>query len=317
MESLINNSVRPSTANNYQTIWRHFNRFLIRLDYMPPDWEHRVALFCAFLVQKGNQSATIRSYVSAIKTILKADKYEWNDQKVLLGSLARACKLSNDTLKCRLPIQKGLLELILFEIQRIYPKQPYLCKLYQAILCLGYYGLMCIGELTLSTNGVNDHSIKNRNIHIGTNKDKILVILYTSKTHDESTYLQQIKISSLQEQQKVTRRREQTGSLHAKHSFFCPFRALRDYITLKAQDRSMPGEQNFFIFRDGVPVYPVNVWLLLCNVISRLNLDASLYNCQSLRIGHATDMMKAGIPVDTIKKLGRWKSNAIYKYLRY
>ena len=61
------------------------------------------------------QSATVKSYVSAIKAILKADKYEWDEQKVLLSSLTKAYKLTNDVLDCRLPIQKGLLEMILFE----------------------------------------------------------------------------------------------------------------------------------------------------------------------------------------------------------
>ena len=114
---------------------------------MPDDWEHRTAMFCMFLIEKGTQSSTVKSYVSTIKTILKADKYDWEDGKVWLNSLTRACKISNDTLHCRLPIHKGLLEMILFEIARVFPEQEYLCTLYQAVIALGYYGLMRIGEL--------------------------------------------------------------------------------------------------------------------------------------------------------------------------
>ena len=109
---------RESTAKNYISIWHNFNSFLGQLDYMPRLWENRVALFCAYLIEKHKtQSSTIRSYISAIKHTLKVDGYDWNDGIVYLGALVKACKLTNDVMHMRLPIQFGLFELILFELQ--------------------------------------------------------------------------------------------------------------------------------------------------------------------------------------------------------
>ena len=125
--------VRETTSKNYMGIWRHFNKFLIKLDNKPPEWEQRTALFCAYLIDKGNKSATLKSYISAIKMVLKEDGYSWDDNKILFNSLTRACKLENDTVKCRFPIQRKLLELILFEIQRIFADQQYLQLLYEAL----------------------------------------------------------------------------------------------------------------------------------------------------------------------------------------
>ena len=306
IDQLLGQTVRKSTSHNYHSIWKQFNNFFICLDYMPDDWEHRTAMFCAYLIDKGNQSATVKSYVSAIKTILKADKYDWKDGKIWLNSLIRVCKISNDTLHCHLPIHKGLLEMILFEIPRIYPEQEYLCKLYQAIITLGYYGLMRISELTKDPKSLNDHSIKNNNINVGINKQKILIVLYTSKTHDRSTYPQQIKISTCHSQ----------GGRAQRNRFFCPFRILRDYINARTPEVT-DLEANFFVFRDGSPVGQVHVRQILYSSIARFNLDPALYNCQSLRIGHASDLFKAGVPIEVIKRLGWWKSNAIYKYLHY
>ena len=44
--------------------------------------------------------------------------------------------------------------------------------------------------------------------------------------------------------------------------------------------------------------------------------NQGLYNCQSLRIGRASDLLKLALSVETIKKLGRWSSNAVFTYLR-
>ena len=104
--------VRDSTYKNYIAIWCMFNKFLIRLDNRPNLWEDRAALYCAYLIKCGNKSSTIKSYVSAIKAILRDDDYIWNENLLLINSLTRACRIVNDKVKCRLPIQFKLLELI-------------------------------------------------------------------------------------------------------------------------------------------------------------------------------------------------------------
>ena len=94
----------------------------------------------------GIQSSTLKSYFSAIKHILKQDGYPWNDNKVLLSSLVKGCKLGND----KVPIKKGLLEMLLFQIERMFDHpQPYLELMYQALFYLAYNGMMRVGELSL------------------------------------------------------------------------------------------------------------------------------------------------------------------------
>ena len=181
LERLKNRQTRDSTVSNYLSIWRHLNKFIISLDQNGNRlcWEEKTALFGAYLVDSGIQSSTLKSYFSAIKFILKQDGYNWDDNKVLLSSLVKGCKLENDKLKVRLPIQKGLLELLLFEIERMYSKdqqQPYLEIMYKALFCLAYYGMMRVGELTQGA-----HCLKAKDIHVGNNKDKITMVLYTSK----------------------------------------------------------------------------------------------------------------------------------------
>ena len=114
VQELVLKQHRDTTSKNYLSIWRQFNKFIINLDRKPDLWEDRVTLFVGYLVNKGMQSSTVKSYVSAIKKTLIMDGYIWNDDLVLVRSLAKACKIVNDSVRTRLPIHIGLLEIILF-----------------------------------------------------------------------------------------------------------------------------------------------------------------------------------------------------------
>ena len=96
IDRLMYNQNGPSTCQNYLRIWRAFNQFIIQLDTRPWMWEDRVTLYMGYLVNKGIQSNTIKSYVSAIKRVLIDDGYAWKDERIMLTSLTRACKLIND-----------------------------------------------------------------------------------------------------------------------------------------------------------------------------------------------------------------------------
>ena len=254
--------------------------------------------FAAYVIEiKKIQSSTLKSYISAIKHTLKVDGYEWQDNRVYFHSLIRSCRLSNDVVKTRLPIQFGMFELLLFEIERkLGTTQPYLETMYKTLFSLAYYGLMRVGELAWG-----DHSIKAKNIQIAANKNKIFILLYSSKTHDKESKPQEIKISS----------NECTG---LKLKFFCPFTLVRNFLQIRG-DYALDGEQ-FFIMADKSPVAPVQVRNMLRMLITALNLNPQVYDCHSFRIGRSTDLLKFGFDVETIKRLGRWKSNAVYKYMR-
>ena len=279
----------------YHRVWNSFNKFLIRLN-KPDNWEDRVLLFSAYLIQNGNQSSTVKSYVSAIKSVLKDDGYTWNENAVILGSLTRACRVLNDIVTNRFPIRIGLLELILFEVERLWDgQQPYLEILYKAMLILGYYGLLRIGELTKS-----NHVLKAKDIHVGINKQKILILLHTSKTHNTGSKPQEIKITSL------------NASARKRH--FCPFQIMRQYMKVRGGYSSL--SEQLFVFKSGVPLGPSHIHTILKKCLSNLNINSNNYNVHSLRIGMASDMYKRGFTIEQIKQAGRWKSNAVYKYLK-
>ena len=291
---------RESTSKNYLSIWRQFNKFYIALDKKPTLWEDRTTLFIGYLIDKGKQSSTIKSYVSAIKKTLIMNGYNWDDSIVLVRSLAKACRIINDKVRTRLPIRCSLLELILFEVERIYADQWYLQVMYKTLFAISYYGMMRVGEVTKG-----DHVLKARNVHIATNKDKMLLVLYSSKTHTEANRPQKIKI--------ISNRSEKSGKY--AHRYFCPFKLMRQFISLRGD--YVDDTEQFFVFRDGNPVTPQHARSLLKEILgNRFNLDTKIYGMHSFRIGRTTDLIKYNYSIEEVKLMGRWRSNVIFKYIR-
>ena len=299
LETIKSKSLRQSTRVKYHEIWTKFNRFVIALDYRPRKWEDRTPMFCAYMVDSGYQSTTVKSYISAIKKFLIEDGYDWNDKIVLFNAITCSCKLLNDCVRTRLPIQIGLLELILFEVPRVFHgTQPYIVTLYRAVFALAYYGLMRISELVYN-NPNGQHFVRAKDIHVGMNKDKILVVLYSSKTHGKESRPQKIKIEA------------QEGDFGKN---FCPFKLVRQFMQMRGGFDTK--DDPFFIFSSGDKVTATHVRKVLKSCLCRLNLDFTLYDFHSYRIGMASDVMKNHFSLEEIKQKGRWKSNAVYKYLK-
>ena len=117
---------------------------------MPETWEDRLVIYITSLVQLGHESQTMTSYISAFITVLKKEHVVLKDDTYTLSSLVKACKIKTGVFKVRLPIQRGLLRIILDKMDEYYQlhSQPYLCCLYKAITAITYYGWLRIGEVT-------------------------------------------------------------------------------------------------------------------------------------------------------------------------
>ena len=93
-----------------------------------------------------------------------------------------------------------------------------------------------------------------------------------------------------------------------------PFEILRSYVTI--QPPVIDDNEQLFVFSDNSPVKQEHLRVLLKQSLTRLNIPDQYYCLHSMRIGCASDLLDYGISVETIKKIGRWKSNAVFTYLR-
>ena len=165
------------------------------------------------------------------------------------------------------------MELILFRIQRKYSSQPYLEALYISAYLLQYYGLLRIGEITDSA-----HTIKAINVHEARVHNRLLIVLYTSKTHGLESAPQKIKILGSKSIEIVNCNTINTFTMNCTSRIelgkFCPVEWTRRYIQLR-QPISDDNE-NFYILSDGSPLKPAFMRSLLRETINSFSLDGKL-----------------------------------------
>ena len=238
VESLKGQRFQDSTKDTCHWIWRRFNCFFIRLYDRPKSWENRLILFLGHLIEDCKlQSSSVKSYISAIKGDLAVNRIKLNQDDFMINSLTRACKIKNDSIITWMPIRKDVLHLTLREVVTWANEknQPYLKALYLAIFSTAYYRLLRVGEVAKSS-----HSVLADNVHITTNKHKILLVLKSSKTHSKGNHPQKIKISS-------------TPSGHEKkNQQFCPFALLCNFTVIRPH--TISEVDLFFVFADWSPV---------------------------------------------------------------
>ena len=132
--------------------------------------------------------------------------------------------------------------------------QTYLCSLYTAILVTGYYGLLRVGELT-----TGDHPILAENICVARNKNKIQIVLRSSKTHTKACHPQIFKI--------VSANHDEIFQKAGKH---CPHAILRQYVDERENlhNADLIDEGPFFVFSDRSMVKPRHLRLVLRKAIN-------------------------------------------------
>ena len=152
------------------------------------------------------------------------------------------------------------------------------------------------------------HTVLAKNLHVERNKDKILILLYSSKTHGKESNPQEIKITGVKSNDASPRFRQNN-----KNRFHCPFQIIRSYLNIRGN--YLDDSEYLFIFRDRQLVKPFHMAQVLKTILKCLNINEKLYSVHSFRIGRTNELFKHGIDIETIKKVGCWKSNVVYKYL--
>ena len=120
--------------------------------------------------------------------------------------------------------------------------------------------------------------------------------------HGQESLPQNIKIKSRNIDEKCVKK------------FYCPFRLMENFLAMRGSYIS--DSEKFFVFRDGSNVNHNHVCNTIRFMLTKLNLNSALYDTHSLRIGRSSDMLKYEYSIEEIKLAGRWKSNAVFWYLR-
>lgn len=266
-----------------------------------------MSLFIAYMIKKRYEKATISTYISGIKYVLRNILHVDVDNNAFrFTALIKAARYKSNKVAITMPIKPGLMSRILQEIPKIprFQNQPYFIKLYRAMFFAAYYGLLTVGEMT------GKHAITAKNMHIARNKDKVQMRLWTSKMLKWGSWAHDIKIDGLHDCKLCNP--EYGGKSSHK---YCPVHIVADYN--KARERTQ-GDKNLFIFQSGTAVSGHAFRRTVKDALTSMSLKDALnrYNGHSLRSGRACHLWKLGFSLAHICYMGRWRSNCVFNYLK-
>jgi hypothetical protein len=126
--------------------------------------------------------------------------------------------------------------------------------------------------------------------------------------------------------QKNAVRGEQVGHAANSDPFFCPAKALGRIALRLKRDGARPDDEIYWHYNNHPnhqrwyavkPQYITNALRYAAAVMEpTTGIPAKLLSARSLRPGGATALLCAGIDKDHIQLLGRWQSDAMFRYLR-
>lgn len=289
---ILSASLSPSAKVLYKNAWLRLLRFDPSISNLPVA-NYTICNFIAFLFKTNFSSATIASNISAISFVHKILGTYDPTQSFLVRKLLRGCQNLSKPCDSRLPITPELLKRIIEALPKVVPNYHFQL-LIQAVFLIAFNAFMRLGEL-FARNPSGQSKILQRDDVSFLHSQGIMgaqLILRDYKHNKEKTPL----IIFL------------TG---CPGSNMCPVDALAKYLSV-FKHNSGP----LFQFMDGKPVPGSFITAQLHKIIEFLGLNSKYYKGHSFRIGAATHAANLGFSENYIQKLGRWKSNAMRRYIR-
>ena len=284
------------TRSNLKTQWRAYFLFALHFGLQPlPASLDNLCLFAQFLSRSLKAIQSIRAYLSAVRTLhLFLDiPCEFSKQFVLNLTLRGIARLHPHTPNQKLPISPDIL-LQLFGVLDMRTQLDltlWTSFLFAFFLCARKSNIivpslakfdpqkhLCRSDVTLTPLGLN-------------------VLIRWSKTIQAGERFLIIPL------------------LPIPNSPLCPVKAYRTMLRFIPAEESGPA----FVYRtksaSPAPLTHAVFASRLAVALGKIGLDPGLYSGHSFRRGGATWAFSSGFPVEAIKLLGDWRSDAFMLYI--
>ena len=290
---------RPGTRRNFITYHRVFIQFCLKLGIPVEDpTVDDLSAFAEWLVQAQLAPATIRNYLSAIKTLYLS----WNTSEVVeaFNSYSWALTLKAITLSVRPPsdnrsaITFPHLEALVLACQRDRALWPL-----RVALVFGYLGYLRVSNLapeSVADFDQNRHTTWQDVFH---SKEGVLLAIKWSKTRQAAAFKAPVPLPAL------------------GLSSVCPVATWQGYVEELSLVPRTP-QSPLLLSTMGPPGRIITIPILRA-LLRRAAHLAGLTHCHytphSWRRGGASFSFLAGVPLEHIKFHGTWTSDAINDYL--
>ena len=288
-------ALSSATKKAYQAGSKRYYAFCKKYHIIPfPTTELTLCYFAAYL-SRSVQHPTVRLYLAAVRS--EQLRQGWPE---LPKNTAQLSQLLQGLKRCarprtRLALTPATLNQLIHGVLNNCKLSKHDRYLYAAAISLAYFGCLRVGKISYPTT---KRFQSNKHLTVGDIElvqNSIKLYLKQSKT-DQAGIGTKIVIG-------------QSG-----HDI-CPVKIMSKFRRLTLSKRASKKDA-FFRLKDGSLLTQARLQTVMHAILSSLGLPAELYGTHSLRIGAATAAAEAGVPVDTIKAMGRWTSECYRYYTR-
>lgn len=293
-KKLLAASVAPNTLSVYKNALTSFEDFRNHhtLGTIWPIPVQHVTLFIAYLFELGYAPATVASYLSGISFYHKIQSYQDPTVAFVVRKLLEGFKRSRQRYDVRAPITENILNRICNVLCDICYSEYEFC-LFKGAYLLAYFALLRVSEVVFTSHMQADRPLLSDDVTLAKDGTAVYITIRVSKTNQRGM---------------PTVLRIPTSN----SASLCCVTAVRHYLRLRPVNTHY-----FFSHLNGTPLTRSQFSAVLTKAVRLLKLPTGLYTSHSFRIGRATDLSSRGISSDTIKKLGRWNSDVVQRYIRF
>ena len=283
--SLLISSLAFSTRKKYLQVIRQYEEFATTIlgqqNWFPASVT-AVALFMAYLIDKGSSSSTVATSLSALGYIHKlAHHTDPTSHFVIRKILAGSAKIAK-SVDSRLPITVDILKKLLGATFRI-SRSHYEALLFRCMFIIMFYAFLRVGEATESPNNLQFSQVI-------VSPSGINITFYKFKHHTGPPIVVSIPASGTE---------------------YCPVSITIKYLRLRGA-----AQGPFFSYPGGIAVTSSQFSTFLSNALSWCGYQHTNIKPHSFRIGAATLAAAKGYSDVQIQAMGRWSSQAFKKYIR-
>jgi site-specific recombinase XerD len=287
LHDIVSGMLTSRTRRHYSHCWQVFCRFAheVGVQIALPISVNLLAYYIAYLKTKAYAPSTIATHISAISFIHKINPHlaSINPCNSFLINKMIKTLLSHRSSDSRKPLLVEHLLTLITTLPIICHNQ-YQCSLFKAMFTLAFAAMLRISEITIGNQST--HTIQAQNV---TCDRASCTLLLPSYKHSVAPV---------------------TLILRASDSQLCPVAALLAYLRLRGQ---APGP--LFTNSNGKGISR-KFFLSQLNLCLSNTTGLGRITSHSFRIGGATYMSQCGYSDDDIRRMGRWRSDAMLRYIR-
>ena len=282
---LLTGALAESTKKKYAAIQQKFLDFCADLRVLPcPCSTETVLRFLAWgrQSQAGGGAPGVLAALRNLHTMNGANPKALDDPRIAQARLTLARDIQ--TKEERAPLTSDDLKRIFASLSDGTEGN----RMVKAALSLGFFGLLRVADFTSFRTDANP-----------------------PLTLDSLTWRDSFLEVKLWRSKADRTQRGSTISIPKTGSLICPFEAMKKYLEV----RPVAACQSLFLWPSGAPLTSSGFRTRLLSECRRAGLKGNL-NGHSLRIGGATALAARGVEVEVIRKLGRWRSDSVRRYLK-